>query len=118
MGDLVNNAVISSISPVARLRGGRPLGPEESVNSGRGEVFDPSGGLAQGFFDGRPIVDVELGVDLARGATLSIGGQNVFDIYSQESVIANAVGERYSEYMPWGYSGAYYCARIGYSWGN
>ena len=93
VGDLVNNAVIPSISPVARLRGGRPLGPEESVNSGRGEVFDPSGGLAQGFFDGRPIVDVELGVDLGRGATLSIGGQNVFDIYSQESVIANAVEE-------------------------
>ena len=87
-------------------------------DSGRGEVFDPSGGLAQGFFDGRPIVDVELGVDLARGATLSIGGQNVFDIYSQESVIANAVGERYSEYMPWGYSGAYYYARIGYGWGD
>ncbi len=87
-------------------------------DSGRGEVFDPSGGLAQGFFDGRPIVDVELGVDLARGATLSIGGQNVFDIYSQESVIANAVGERYSEYMPWGYSGAYYYARLGYGWGD
>ncbi len=87
-------------------------------DSGRGEVFDPSGGLAQGFFDGRPIVDVELGVDLGRGATLSIGGQNVLDTYSQESVIANAVGERYSEYMPWGYSGAYYYARIGYGWGD
>ena len=87
-------------------------------DSGYGEVFDPSGGLAQGFFDGRPIVDVELSVDLGRGTTLSIGGQNVFDTYSQESVIANAVGERYSEYMPWGYSGAYYYARIGYNWGD
>ena len=87
-------------------------------DSGYGEIFDPSGGLAQGFFDGRPIVDVELSVDLGRGTTLSIGGQNVLDTYSQESVIANAVGERYSEYMPWGYSGAYYYARIGYGWGD
>ena len=87
-------------------------------DSGRREIFDPSGGLAQGFFDGRPIVDVELSVDLGRGTTLSGGGQNLFDTYSQESVIANIVGERYSEYMPWGYSGAYYYARIGYDWGD
>ena len=87
-------------------------------DSGYGETFDPVGGLAQGFFDGRPILDVELSVDLGRGTTLSIGGQNVFDTYSQESVIANLVGERYSEYMPWGYSGAYYYARLGYGWGN
>ena len=87
-------------------------------DSGHGETFDPSGGLAQGFFDGRPIVDVELGVDLGRATRLSVGGQNVLDTYSQESVIANLVGERYSEYMPWGYSGAYYYARLGYGWGN
>jgi len=57
-------------------------------------------------------------VDLGRGTTLSAGGQNVLDTYSQESVIANIVGERYSEYQPWGYSGAYYYARIGYDWGD
>jgi hypothetical protein len=28
------------------------------------------------------------------------------------------VGELYSEYTPWGYSGAYYYARVGYDWGN
>ena len=37
---------------------------------------------------------------------------------SQMSVIANAFGEQYSEYMPWGYSGAYYYVRIGYDWGG
>ena len=31
-------------------------------DSGRGTVFDPAGGLEQGFFDGRPIVDLELSV--------------------------------------------------------
>ncbi len=87
-------------------------------DSGRGTVFAPSGGLEQGFFDGRPIVDLELSVPLGRGTTLAVGGQNAFDTYSQVSVIANAVGEQYSEYMPWGYSGTYYYVRIGYDWGG
>ncbi len=87
-------------------------------DSGHGTVFDPSGGLEQGFFDGRPIVDLELSLPLGQGTTLALGGQNVFDTYSQVSVIANAFGEQYSEYMPWGYSGAYYYVRIGYGWGG
>ena len=86
-------------------------------DSGRGTVFDPSGGLEQGFFDGRPIVDLELSVPLGEGTTLAVGAQNAFDTYSQVSVLAEAVGERYSEYMPWGYSGAYYYVRIAYGWG-
>ena len=28
------------------------------------------------------------------------------------------VGELYSEYTPWGYSGAYYYVRVGYGWGQ
>ena len=87
-------------------------------DSGRRQIFDPSGGLEQGFFEGRPIVDLELTVDLGRGTTLAVGGQNVFDTYSQVSVLANAVGEQYSEYIPWGYSGAYYYVRMGYDWGG
>ena len=87
-------------------------------DSGRGEVFLPSGGLAQGFFEGRPILDLEVSFDLGRGTTLAVGGQNVLDTYSQVSTLANWVGEQYSEYTPWGFSGAYYYVRIGYGWGN
>ena len=87
-------------------------------DSGHGEIFDPSGGLAQGFFDGRPILDLELSFGLARGTTMAVGGQNVLNTYSQVSALAHWVGERYSEYTPWGYSGAYYYVRIGYGWGN
>ncbi len=87
-------------------------------DSGHGEIFTLSGGLAQGFFAGRPIVDVELSFDLGQGTTLAVGGQNVANTYSQESVLANWVGERYSEYTPWGYSGAYYYVRLGYDWGG
>ncbi len=87
-------------------------------DSGYGTVFDPSGGLEQGFFAGRPIVDVELSVDVGQGTTLSVGAQNLLNTYSQESVVAMSVGERYSEYTPWGYSGSYYYVRLGYGWGN
>ncbi|MCY4600046.1 MAG: TonB-dependent receptor [Acidobacteria bacterium] len=87
-------------------------------DSGYGTVFDPSGGLEQGFFAGRPIVDLELSVDVGQGTTLSVGAQNLLNTYSQESVVAMSVGERYSEYTPWGYSGSSHYVRLGYGWGN
>ena len=40
LGDLVNNGTIPSISPVAALRGGQPLAPEQSINYTAGVVFD------------------------------------------------------------------------------
>ena len=58
----------------------------------------PAGGLHNGFFEGRPIVDLELSIALGRGTTLAIGGQNVLDTYSQVSELAMDVGELYSEY--------------------
>ena len=54
---------------------------------------------------------------LGEGTTLAVGVQNAFDTYSQVSVLAEVVGERYSEYMPWGYSGVYYYVRMAYGWG-
>ena len=39
VGDLVNNAVIPSVSPVALLRGGAPLQPETSLNYTAGVVL-------------------------------------------------------------------------------
>ena len=61
---------------------------------------------------------MELGLPLGEGTTLAIGARNLFDTYSQVSAIAMSVGERYSEYTPWGYSGAYYYLRVGYGWGT
>ena len=87
-------------------------------DSGFGQVFIPSAGIGQGFFDGRPIVDVEASIDLYDGTTLAIGVQNLFDTYPDESARAMSVGERYSEYTPWGFNGAYYYARIRYAWGR
>ena len=87
-------------------------------DSGFNQVFLPRGGIEQGFFDGRPIVDVEASIDLYDGTTLAFGAQNLFDTYPQESARAMSVGEKYSEYTPWGFNGAYYYARIRYAWGR
>ncbi len=87
-------------------------------DSGFGQIFIPASGFGQGFFDGRPIVDVEGSIDLYDGTTLAIGAQNLFDTYPHESARAMSVGEKYSEYTPWGFNGAYYYARIRYAWGR
>ncbi len=49
---------------------------------------------------------------------MAIGAQNAFDTYPDERERALSVGERYSEYTPWGFNGAYYYARLGYGWGG
>ena len=87
-------------------------------DSGFAQAFLPSAGIEQGFFDGRPIIDLELSIALGGGATLAVGGQNAFNTYPQVSARANSVGEKYSEYTPWGFNGAYYYVRVGYGWGN
>ena len=113
-----------NVGVTQRMGGARLLGRLSyyggwyDYDSGRGEVFVPSGGLAQGFFEGRPILDLEVSFDLGRGTTLAAGAQNVLDTYSEVSALANWVGEQYSEYTPWGFSGAYYYVRIGYGWGD
>ena len=87
-------------------------------DSGFGQIFMPASGIGQGFFDGRPIVDVEGSIDLYDGTTLALGVQNLLDTYPDESARAMSVGEKYSEYTPWGFNGAYYYARIRYAWGQ
>ena len=87
-------------------------------DSGFAQLYVPSGGIEQGFFDGRPIVDLEASIVLGGGTTLAVGAQNAFNTYPDESARAMSVGERYSEYTPWGFNGAYYYVRVGYGWGN
>ncbi|MCE2541090.1 MAG: TonB-dependent receptor [Acidobacteria bacterium] len=87
-------------------------------DSGFAQLYAPSGGIEQGFFDGRPILDLEASIALGGGVTLAVGAQNALNTYPDESARAMSVGEKYSEYTPWGFNGAYYYVRIGYGWGN
>ena len=49
---------------------------------------------------------------------MAIGAQNLFNTYPQESARGMSVGDKYSEYTPWGFNSAYYYARIRYGRGR
>ena len=68
---------------------------------------------------GRFIVDLEASIALTAAATLAVGGQNVLDTYSDRmELFAAQFGLPYSQFTPWGLSGGYYYARLGYRWGR
>ena len=76
-------------------------------------------GAAAPVLGGRFILDLEASVPLTAAATLSIGGQNVLDTYSDRmDLFAARFGLPYSQFTPWGLSGGYYYARLGYRWGG
>ena len=70
--------------------------------------------------NGRPIIDLEVSVPIfSEDVTLAVGGQNVFDTFSDRSdLLAGALGVPYSQFTPWGFSGGYYYARLNYGWGG
>ena len=68
---------------------------------------------------GRFILDLEASIPLVRDVTLAVGGQNVFDTFSDRmDLFAARFGLPYSQFTPWGMSGGYYYARLNYAWGR
>ena len=68
---------------------------------------------------GRSIVDLDLSIPLGEGVTLSVGGQNIADTFSDRmDLFAEIFGLPYSQFTPWGLSGGYYYARLNYGWGG
>ena len=69
--------------------------------------------------EGRHILDLEASIALTDSLRLALGGQNVFNTFSQRmDLFADIFGLPYSQFTPWGLSGGYYYARINYSWGS
>ena len=69
--------------------------------------------------DAATIVDLEATVPLAADVSLSVGGQNVFDVLADApQPLVDVLGSRFSPVTPWGLSGGYYYARINYRWGR
>ena len=77
-------------------------------------------GVEAPILNGRPIIDLEVSVPIfSEDVTLAVGGQNVFDTFSDRSdLLAGALGVPYSQFTPWGFSGGYYYARMNYRWGR
>ena len=69
--------------------------------------------------NGRFILDLEASIALAPDVTLAVGGQNVFNTFSDRmDLFAARFGLPYSQFTPWGLSGGYYYARLNYGWGR
>ena len=70
---------------------------------------------AQTLFSGKPVFDLEVAVPLRQDTRLAFGARNVLNTFPDVSPNATSVGERYSEYTPWGFNGAYFYFRLAYS---
>lgn len=61
------------------------------------------------------LVDLEAAFSVNDNLTLTIGAQNIFDVFPGENTGARSgVGNRYSQYTPFGFNGGFWYARIRY----
>ena len=68
-------------------------------------------------YPGRMLVDVEAGHSITDYLTLTVGAQNVLNTVPQEYPgAADGVGNRYGQFTPFGFNGAFYYARVRYRW--
>lgn len=75
-------------------------------------------------FDDEFLVDLEAQFDIGEHSSILIGGSNVFDNSGQKTTNVNdqgfntatVLGNTYSQYSPFGISGAFWYARYQYSW--
>ena len=70
-------------------------------------------------YSGKTLLDLEVGVPLDMGVTLSVGAQNLLNTYpDQHPLAAGGTGNDYGQFGPFGFNGAYYYARVNYRWGS
>ena len=83
---------------------------------GLGVVVDP---WLYPAYPGRGLLDVEATRDLGSDLSLSVGATNVLSAWPAENpYAAYTVGNRYGQFSPFGFEGAYVYARINYGWGS
>lgn len=66
-------------------------------------------------YDGKTLVDLEAAYAFTDALTVVVGAQNAFDETPDENPgAASGVGNRYSQFSPFGFNGAYWYARVRY----
>ncbi|MGI9236231.1 MAG: TonB-dependent receptor plug domain-containing protein [Woeseiaceae bacterium] len=66
-------------------------------------------------YDGKSLVDLEAAYSFSDALTITLGAQNAFDETPDENPgAAGGVGNRYSQFSPFGFNGAYYYMRLRY----
>ena len=68
-----------------------------------------------GVFSSEYLVDLELEYMIGDHSSILIGGNNVFDESGDETANPTGLGNRYSQYSPFGISGAFWYARYRYN---
>ncbi|MXZ39821.1 MAG: TonB-dependent receptor, partial [Holophagales bacterium] len=70
-------------------------------------------------YNGEFLLDVELGFPLPNDTSIAIGVQNLLNTYPEDNPgAADGVGNRYGQFSPFGFNGAYYYVRFNYAWGQ
>ena len=78
-----------------------------------GDWYDSNQGLN---YSGVNVVDVEVSYDLNENSAIMIGGNNIFDeAGSTKHNGAAGAGNKYSEFAPMGFSGAFWYAKYSYN---
>ena len=69
-----------------------------------------------GEYTGRVIFDLETTYIAGSGVALTLGGRNILDTYPDENPNgAGSVGNKYGQFSPFGFDGAFWYAKVGYS---
>ncbi len=69
-----------------------------------------------GEYTGKVTVDLETTYTVASGLALTLGGRNILNTYPDENPNgAGSVGNKYGQFSPFGFDGAYWYAKVGYS---
>ena len=70
-------------------------------------------------YAGKALLDLELGIPFGDNLKLALGGENVLNTYPEVNQYgAQTVGNKYGQFSPFGFGGAYYYVRLNYSWGK
>ena len=68
-----------------------------------------------GEYTGRVIFDLETTYTVGGGLALTLGGRNILNTYPDENPNgAGSVGNKYGQFSPFGFDGAYWYAKVGY----
>lgn len=66
-------------------------------------------------YTGKTLLDLETTYTASSGLTMTIGAQNILNTYPDENPNALDIGNKYSQFSPFGFNGAYWYSKIGYS---
>ena len=69
-----------------------------------------------GVYTGRVIFDLETTYTVDSGLALTLGGRNILNTFPDENPNgADSVGNKYGQFSPFGFDGAYWYAKVGYN---